>query len=168
MPKYIIRDIQETDYKRVTEIYNSNPQFLLNHLGMTSIDESFISKEVSEMNKVGFNSCVIVEKNSQLIQGVLDYKSDKEVYLSLLMLSADLQGQGIGRNIYSSFESNMIQAGNISIRIDVVNDYPENLVPFWEGLGFSVNECVTLNWGNKKSNAVVMRKQPMRTDCDEA
>ena len=45
-----------------------------------------------------------------------------------------------------------------SIRIDVVNDYPGNVVPFWEKLGFAGNETITLEWGNKKSNAVVMRK----------
>lgn len=45
-----------------------------------------------------------------------------------------------------------------SIRIDVVNDYPGNVVPFWEKLGFVENETITLEWGDKKSKAVVMRK----------
>ncbi len=46
-----------------------------------------------------------------------------------------------------------------SIRIDVVNDYPGNVVPFWERQGFVKNETITLEWGNKKSNAIVMRKR---------
>jgi len=158
MKNYLIRTIQANDYEQVAKVYNSNQQFLLNHLGVECIGEDFIAEEVSTMNKVGFSSCVIVNGKNQAVQGVLDYKTDKEVYLSLLMLSAELHGKGIGRDIYSYFESKMLQSGSTSIRIDVVNDYPGNVVPFWKSLGFLEYETVTLDWGNKKSNAVVMRK----------
>lgn len=158
MAKYLIRKIHINDFKQVAEVYNSNQQFLLNHLGVEFIDEDFISEEVSTMSKVGFNSCVIVNSETRAVQGVLDYKSDTETYLSLLMLSADLHGKGIGRDIYSYFESRMLQSESTSIRIDVVNDYQENAVPFWKSLGFLEYESITLDWGNKKSNAVVMRK----------
>ena len=158
MTEYIIREIHTSDFKQVVEVYNSNQKFLLNHLGLEFIDEDFISKEVSTMSNVGFRSCVIVNSENQTVQGVLDYKTDKEIYLSLLMLSADLHGKGIGRDIYSFFESKMLQAESTSIRLDVVNDYQENVVPFWKSLGFLEYESITLDWGNKKSNAVVMRK----------
>lgn len=162
MSKYIMRSVQENDYKSIVEIYNSNHQFLLNHLGVDFIDETFVSDEVSTMHKVGFRSCVIVNRESSMVQGVLDYKTNQEVYLSLLMLSASLQGKGVGSEIYSLFETKMIQDGRDSIRIDVVNDYQDNLVPFWKRHGFLENENVTLDWGNKKSNAVVMRKSLQR------
>lgn len=162
MTEYLIRDICTNDYNHVAEIYNSNRQFLLNHLGVKFIDEAFVSQEVLTMRKAGFHSCVIVNRENQVVQGVLDYKSDKEVYLSLLMLAADLQGKGIGRNLYSYFESKMLQLESTSIRIDVVNDYQDNVVPFWAALGFSECENITLDWGNKKSKAVVMRKNIQR------
>lgn len=158
MPKYIIRIVQENDYKSIAEIYNSNPHFLFHHLGVDFIDEAFVSEEVSTMQKAGFHSCVIVDQESSMVQGVLDYKPNQEVYLSLLMLSASLQGKGMGSDIYSHFEMKMIQDKKTSIRIDVVNDYQDHLVPFWKRHGFLENENVTLDWGNKKSSAVVMRK----------
>lgn len=107
MSKYIMRSVQENDYKSIVEIYNSNRQFLLNHLGVDFIDEAFVLEEVSTMHKVGFRSCVIVNRESSMVQGVLDYKPDQEVYLSLLMLSAGLQGKGVGSEIYSLFETKM-------------------------------------------------------------
>ena len=85
-------------------------------------------------------------------------KPNPEVYLSLLMLSANLQGKGVGSHIYLQFEREMIQDGKNSIRIDVVNDYQRNVVPFWKRQGFLEKENVTLAWGKKKSNAVVMKK----------
>ena len=125
---------------------------------MEAVDEAFVSEEAVTMKKVGFHSCVIVNEETQTVQGVLDYKPDDEVYLSLIMLVADLQGKGIGKKIYSLFEAQMSRENRASVRIDVVNDYPGNVVPFWEKLGFAGNETITLEWGNKKSNAVVMRK----------
>jgi len=158
MEKYLIRNIDTNDYNQVVEIYNSNRQFLVNHLGVECIDEAFVLEEVKTMREVGFSSCVIVDRETQEAQGVLDYKYGKEVYLSLLMLKSELQGKGIGRDIYSYFETKMRQRESDSIRIDVVNDYHNNVVPFWKRLGFLECENVTLDWGNKRSKAVVMRK----------
>lgn len=158
MSEYFIRGVQEADYAGVAAVYNSNPHFLLKHLDMNCIDAAFVAEETAKMRKVGFLSCVIVEKESLSLQGVLDYKPGSEVYLSLLMLAGNLQGKGIGRGIYSGFESRMQRNGSASIRIDVVNDYFGNVVPFWKSLGFAEGEVITLEWGNKRSKAVVMRK----------
>ena len=158
MGKYIIRAVQENDYYKIAEIYNSNRTFLLHHLGMETVTENFVAQEVSTMNKEGFHSCVIVNQESLVVEGVLDYKPNPEVYLSLLMLSANLQGKGVGSHIYLQFEREMIQDGKNSIRIDVVNDYQRNVVPFWKRQGFLEKENVTLAWGKKTSNAVVMKE----------
>lgn len=158
MEKFYIRELNPNDYKRVAEIYNSNREFLLNHLGVESVDEAFVSDEAVTMKKVGFHSCVIVNEETQAVQGVLDYKPDDEVYLSLMMLAAESQGKGIGKMIYSLFEAQMSRENRASVRIDVVNDYPGNLVPYWKKLGFVEKERISLEWGNKQSKAVVMRK----------
>lgn len=159
MSMYIIRTVQENDYNSIVEIYNSNKQFLRHHLGMDFIDETFIAKEIIAMNRVGFCSCVIENQDNSMIQGILDYKPEQEIYLSLFMLMNSLQGNGVGSNVYSQFEAQMIQDKRKSIRIDVVNDYQDNLVSFWKRHGFLENENVILDWGNKKSKAVVMRKK---------
>lgn len=158
MGKYIIRDVQQNDYCKIAEIYNSNRSFLLHHLGMATVTEDFVAQEVSTMQNEGFRSCVIIDQESLAVEGVLDYRPSSEVYLSLLMLSSNLQGRGVGGNIYLQFEREMIQEGKNSIRIDVVNNYQGNVVPFWKKQGFLEKESIMLEWGKKKSNAVVMKK----------
>ena len=124
---------------------------------MDGVDADFISEEVLTMQNVGFRSVVVEEKG--LLRAVLDYRPGKETYLSLIMLPHDLQGKGMGRDIYACFEALMKETGCAVVRMDVANDYPQHLIPFWKMLGFEENENVTLEWGNKVSRAVVMRKQ---------
>lgn len=151
-----LRPARAADYERIAEIYNSNPAFLCSHLGMESVDEAFIAGECGEMRRAGFEACVI-EDGGQAV-GVLDYRSGEEAYLSLLMLHAGWQGQGMGSRVYAAFETQMITEGAASIRIDVVKDYPGNLEPFWKMKGFWEEGEITLVWGNRKSRALVMRK----------
>ncbi len=158
MGKYIIRAAQQNDYCKIAGIYNSNSSFLIHHLGMSAVTEDFVAQEVLTMTMKGLRSCVIVNQENLAVEVVLNYRPNPEVYLSLLMLSANLQGKGVGSNIYLQFEREMIQDGKNSIRIDVVNDYQENVVPFWKRQGFLEKENIMLEWGNKKSNAVVMKK----------
>ena len=159
MDQYLIRDIYIDDYKQVTDIYNSNRQFLQEHLGAELIDEEFVSEEVLSMSKMGFHSCVIVDREKQMVQGILDYRFDKEVYLSLFMLTAVLQGKGNGHDIYACFESAMLRRGCDTIRIDVVKDCRGEVFSFWKSLGFLECENVVLQWGEKKREAVIMRKK---------
>lgn len=155
---YTIRPSQADDCASIVEIYNSNPQFLLHHLGTERIDEAFVIKEIANMREMYFTSSVIIDIESGSICGVLDYKSREEVYLSLMMLKADMQGQGLGSDIYAYFEEMMLQEGQKCIRIDVINDYDNNLITFWKKYGFLECGNTVLEWGNKKSNAVIMKK----------
>jgi len=159
MAKYFLRPVCEKDYADIAAVYNSNPVFLQNHLGLERVDAAFAAEEAACMRKAGFCSCAIVNAESAKIQGILDYRSGQEAYLSLIMIDARLQGRGIGRSIYFNFEQQMRQAGSMSIRIDVVNDYPGSLVSYWKALGFSEAETISLRWGKKTSRAMLMRKR---------
>lgn len=158
MQAYFIRCIQPEDYPAIAAVYNSNPHFLRTHLGLECVDEEFVAREAEEMHRVGFSSCVIIDKERMQVSGVLDYRPGPEVYLSLLMLSGELHGRGIGKRIYEDFEKEMHRAGCESVRIDVVNDYPDNLVCYWKKLAFCEEEAVSLKWGNQMNTAIVMRK----------
>lgn len=158
MPKFLIRAAQRGDWKSIVEIYNSNPAFLRTHLGMERVDKTFVSSETEEMCRAGFRSCIIADGETSAVQGILDYRPGKEAYLSLLMLNARLQGNGLGTRIYADLERHLQKSGTTSIRIDVVNDYPGNALPFWKKLGFCEGERIHLNWQGKTSKAVVMRK----------
>lgn len=156
MCRYSFRPITAPEYGEIADIYNSNPAFLRSHLGADAVDAAFIERECREMQGAGFLSCVI-EKAGQ-VAGVLDYRPGREVYLSLMMLHAEQQGHGAGSAVYAAFEEEMRRKGAASIRIDVVKDYPGNLVPYWKQKGFFGDGEITLEWGGKKSRALVMRR----------
>ena len=52
MNSYSSRKVMKDDVCKIVEIYNSNEKFLINHLGYKSIDESFINRELQEMDKL--------------------------------------------------------------------------------------------------------------------
>ena len=110
------------------------------------------------MEKMGFLPCVIEDSPAGDVLGVLDYRPGEEVYLSLLLLDAPRQRQGLGRAVFHQFEKEMARQGSTSIRIDVVDDHPDHPGPFWERLGFRAVGRVQLAWGKKTSSAVVMKK----------
>lgn len=64
MAQFEIRRALPQDVQRITEIYNSNTEFLLHHLGRERVDRHFIAREMEEMRRVGFLSCVLVERES--------------------------------------------------------------------------------------------------------
>ena len=49
--KYLIRPIQPEDYATSVKIYNSNPQFLLAHLGVDFVERAFIVEEAVHMTR---------------------------------------------------------------------------------------------------------------------
>lgn len=159
MKEYDFKKADWPDAPHIVAVYNSNPRFLKNHLGQTAIRDGFIVEELEEMKRAGFISEVIIEKASGAIVGVLDYRPDQEVYLSLLMLHSDVHGNGLGTYIYKVFEEKMIQQNKSSIRIDVVDDYVGHAMPFWKRLNFYSVKSVELTWGDKTSRACVMRKK---------
>lgn len=158
MNLYEIRKASGDDIHKIVEIYNSNSIFLINHLGLEYVDETFISNEISEMKSMGFQFCVIADVQTGDIIGVIDFKPDTDVYLSLIMMDSKLHGKGSGTLVYRMFENEMLQSGKHSIRIDVVNDYDDNVVVFWKKQGFIPQDEIYLKWGNKNSKALTMIK----------
>ncbi|MBD5514642.1 MAG: GNAT family N-acetyltransferase [Lachnospiraceae bacterium] len=157
--QYRIREATPSDVDAIVQIYNSNHVFLTNHLGRDSVNRSFILSEQEEMETMNFISCVITDESADKIVGVLDYKPDETVYLSIMMLDKQHQGSGAGRFIYDLFEKKMIDMKRCAIRIDVVDTYKGNALDFWKKQGFAAEEKVLLKWGEKESSAVVMRKK---------
>lgn len=140
-------------------IYNSNPDFLLHHLGQEQISLDFIDEERREAARHGFGLRLIMAEERPL--GILDYmqRPDGYVYLSLLMLDSSMQKQGLGKRAYHAFEALVRRHDATRIRIDVVNDYEPNLIPFWQKLGFTGTRTDSLCWGAKRSQILVMEKQ---------
>ena len=138
-------------------IYNSNPDFLLHHLGQEQISLDFIDEERREAARHGFGLRLISAGGRPL--GILDYmqRPNGYVYLSLLILDASAQRQGLGRRAFHAFETLVRSRGATRIRIDVVNDYEPNLIPFWQKLGFVCKRTDSLCWGTKKGGPPQLR-----------
>lgn len=156
--QYSMREATPSDVDAIVQIYNSNRLFLTNHLGQSSVTRSFILSELETMKTMDFISCVIIDERVNKIAGVLDYKPDETVYLSIMMLDRQIQGSGAGRFVYDLFEKKMADMGRCAIRIDVVDTYKGNALEFWKKQGFIAEENVFFKWGEKESSAVVMKK----------
>lgn len=157
MNTFSLRDVLPRDYPFIVSVYNDNSLFLQTHLAVTSINTAFVAEEVAEMRRIGFRSCLIIDNDSKKPCGLLDFKVDEEAYLSLLMLPATLQGKGLGREIFTFTESYLRQHHCLSIRIDVVKAATDTMA-FWERMGFSPCETISLQWRENKLPATVMRK----------
>ncbi len=157
MDNYIIDKVDLNDINGVLDIYNSNQPFLCNHMGVSSVSKEFILHEIKEMKNIGYTSSVIKDNTGEIV-GLCDYKISDEVYLSLFMIDSKLKGNGFGKTIYNQLEKMFKSKNAKRIRIDVVYDYDENVLGFWEKQGFVTSEKIELEWNGYKSNAIKMYK----------
>jgi GNAT superfamily N-acetyltransferase len=150
--------VENADVNDVVEVYNSNRNFLQNHVGTDKITKEWILDEIESMRKVDFYSCKIVEKNSGKLIGIIDFKVGEETYLSILMLHKDYKKKGLGALIYQALEEYAKSEKSKGMRIDVVTNYDDAVLDFWMKNGFEKIKEIELNWTGKILPAVVMKK----------
>ena len=156
--KFYLTKISIKDYEEIIKIYNSNQQFLNIHQGTKSITIDWLDKEMKTMKKEGFLSYKIVEKTSNQIIGIIDFKISNQSYISLIIIHKKYQNKGLGKEVYNLIESYLKQRNSISIKIDVVKNYNKNVINFWLENGFEIIEEINLNWTGKVLNALTMEK----------
>ena len=155
---FYIDIVEYKDLDEIVNVYNSNKQFLINHIGRETVTNEWIVHELDAMKQAGFYPCKIVEIKSEKIIGIIDFKIDEETYLSLLMLQNYFKGKGYGKLIFNVFEEYAKLQKSRCIRIDVVTDYDNSVLDFWINNGFVNSEDIELNWAGKVLPAVVMKK----------
>ena len=155
---FYIDIIEYKDLDEIVDVYNSNKQFLINHIGREQVTNEWIAHELDAMKLACFYSCKIVEIKTGKITGIIDFKIGKETYLSLLMLRNSFKGKGYGKSIFHAFEEYAKLQKSKHIRIDVVADYDNSVLDFWFNNGFVKAEDIQLNWAEKVLPAVVMKK----------
>ncbi len=156
---FYIDYVTDKDISELTEVYNSNRDFLLNHMDKDHIEKDWMSEELRSMRDSGFTSYKVVDKETSVIIGGIDILLKEEAYLSLLILHNNYKNKGLGKLIYSLMETHAISLGCKCLRIDVVTNYDHKVIDFWMKCGFLPNENIELNWTGKVLPAVVMRKQ---------
>ena len=157
MDNYKFDIITRNDIDKILDIYNSNTSFLENHMGISTVSKEFIINEIEEMINIGFNSLVIKNSDDNTL-GICDFKIEDDVYLSLLMIDGKEKRNRLGSRIYNQLEQIFKAKKANRVRIDVVYDYEENVVGFWEKQGFIHYEKIQLEWNGYKSNAIKMYK----------
>ena len=148
--------IIEDDYKRICEIYNSNQKFLNKHLKVRQIDESWLKNEIRIMKELNFLSCKI-RKDNEII-GLIDFSVDEDSYISLMMIDEIYKNQGIGKYVFEVIEKYIKLNDSKKIKLDVVKDYDEKVIEFWERNGFVKIKEVELNWNKNILTAFNMEK----------
>ena len=157
MDKFRLENATTNDLDDMVLIYNSNPVFLRNHLGVETITSDFIRNEIEQMIEIGFESLLIIDDKNEKI-GFCDIKIGEETYLSLLMLDKKAHGMGYGKEILQQIERMLIERNAQRVRIDVVNDYKDNVVSFWIKHGYMEMETIKLEWNGYHSTAAKMYK----------
>jgi GNAT superfamily N-acetyltransferase len=150
--------VEHKDINNIVEVYNSNRDFLVNHLDSDKITYDWIFEELESMKKSGFCSCKVVEKSSGKLIGILDFKLGEETYLSLLMIHNDYKNKGYGKAIYQALEQYAKSAKSKCMRIDVVTSYDDTVLDFWVRNGFDKFKEIELKWTEKTLPAVMMKK----------
>ncbi len=157
MDNYVFAKVNQKDVCKIVDIYNSNKNFLKNHIGISKVSKEFIFNEIEEMKNIGFTSYTIKDNKDEIV-GLCDFKIEDEVYLSLLMIDAKLKRNGIGQAIYNELERIFKYNNASGIRIDVVYGYEDNAIGFWKKQGFISGEKIELEWNSYKSKAIKMYK----------
>jgi len=150
--------VEAKDLNGIVEVYNSNENFLISHMDKKEVTSEWMIEELKSMKEIGFLCCKIVDMNSQKIVGVVDFKVDKETYLSLLMIHNNYKNKGLGRLIYKGLEEYVLPLKSNCIKIDVVTDYDDSVIEFWIKNRFVKFKDTILNWTGKDLNAIVMKK----------
>lgn len=150
--------VEDKDLNEIVQVYNSNENFLINHMDKKEVTTGWLIEELNSMKRIGFSCCKIIDINSEKIVGIVDFKIDKETYLSLLMIHNDYKNKGLGRLIYNDLEEHALSLKSKCIRIDVVIGYDDSVIEFWRKNGFIEFEDTILNWTGKDLKAIVMKK----------
>ncbi|MTI70536.1 MAG: GNAT family N-acetyltransferase [Firmicutes bacterium] len=155
---FYIDFVEKKDLKNIVDVYNTNKNFLVNHMDANKITYEWLLEELGSMKKADFYSCKVIEKSSEKLIGVIDFKTGEETYLSLLMIHNDYKGKGFGKLIYQTLEKYISSIGSKCIRIDVVTNYDDTVVDFWARNGFYKVKPIELNWTGKILPAMIMKK----------
>lgn len=155
---YKIDLISNCDIENIVEVYNSNTNFLVNHLNSESVSINWYKEELEAMISDGFVSCKIVDKVSNKIIGTVDFKEDEISYLSILMIHSKYRKKGIGGRIFKLIEDYLRTKQCQSIRIDVVTSYDDKVTEFWKRVGFKQIDTIELEWCGNSLPAALMIK----------
>ncbi|EKN65943.1 GNAT family acetyltransferase [Neobacillus bataviensis LMG 21833] len=140
-------EITEETLYIVIEIINSNPEYIQLEHGK----ERRTLEEVKEDLLNGKTKSLFIKFDDTYI-GIIDYlllnEKDQCPWLGLLMIHADYQGFGFGRQAYFIFEKEMVEKGLRVLRIGVLKEN-HTAQRFWRSVGFEYFKTARSNHSNE-------------------
>ncbi len=79
---FSMSEIAEEDINGVLEVYNSNQDFLLSHMGKKEVSVEWLMQEHEAMKNMNFKTLIVKENTNNTIIGFIDLWLMEECYLS--------------------------------------------------------------------------------------
>ena len=79
---FYLERAQQQDLQEIAAVYNSNPAFLITHLGCRRTSEEWVAAELADMKEAGFDSYIIADQYGMGRQAASSYENDQAAYLS--------------------------------------------------------------------------------------
>ncbi|MFV0341617.1 MAG: GNAT family N-acetyltransferase [Anaerocolumna sp.] len=155
---FFVDTIAINDYDEIVDLYNTNIEFLEKHQGIKQISREWFEFETTSMKELNYITCKIIDSVSGKILGIFDYLPDTETYLSIIIFHKDCKGRGIGSEFLEEFFIYLKSIESLSLRVDVVTGYNDQVLNFWTKHGFQIYDHIQLNWNDTILPAVSMRK----------
>lgn len=157
---YDVRVISDDNYLSVSDIYHSNNDYFRATNGKPA-DDAEIQKDIRDVPP-GFSwedKCFISIWEKGKVIAVLDflpaYPTKEDVWIGFLLVSKDMQKQGVGRRVARAFFSVAKEYGFSSVQLGVMN-VNKKAFGFWCKMGFRKCRETTLKTG--KTVSVMKRK----------
>lgn len=154
----------ESRLKKALEIYISNTEYFSlfsdHAVSIQTLKEDMNScppnthKDAKQFKLISANSLII-----GLIDYIVSYPDDDSVYIGLVLIDKQYQGQGMGTKVISKFEDFIKKLGFIYIQLGVVDENTQAM-KFWTSLHYKKLEEKRVQVGDKADVKVwVMRKR---------
>lgn len=93
-----------------------------------------------------------------VVDYIYDYPAVGSVYVGLLLLDKQLQGNGLGKQFMVFFESKIRQEGYNEIYLSVIDSHVKSK-QFWTTMGFNAYDTKFTQVGNVSNIPVIMMKK---------
>jgi GNAT superfamily N-acetyltransferase len=136
-----VRHDREEDLWSVLAVYRACEDFLA--LGPAAASLDLVRADLDLSVREGGQFCGIFVPPGGPMVGVVDYVAggwggrQEVAFLSLLMIAAPWQGQGLGRQVVAAIESAVRTRGATLIESAVQVNHPQG-IRFWEGRGYRI------------------------------
>ena len=136
--RLILRELKHDDLPFALDVYNSNPGYNLLRNGESSVTLEEVQAEYGSTLSIPTGYWLALCSRDKLIgimHLIVSNPADQKSWISMLLLHADYQQQGFGKEAVCLVEQHCIAAGSNNIHHGVIA-HNEQALLFWGRLGY--------------------------------